>query len=287
MFTIFQKEFKSYFTSPIAYVFMAFFLFMFGLYFTMVNIFSQNGDYSYVIASLTTVLLFATPILTMRLLSEERKNKTDQLLITSPIKVSDIVLGKFFSATTLLLLTLVITMIHPILLSTLGKIPTGKILGAYLGYFLLGTTLIAIGTFISALCENQIVSAIVTIGTYLFLMLIDSIAAVIPKQRMASAIFILIIFAIVCGLIYLSIKNLFITIGIGIVGIAGVVGTFLLKGELFDGLSTKILQWLSIFERFDSFASGLLDISSVVYYISFIFLFVFLTIQAIEKRSWS
>lgn len=287
MITILQKEFKSYFTSPIAYVFMAFFLFMFGLYFTMMNVFSQNGDYAYVIASLTTVLLFATPMLTMRLLSEERKNKTDQLLITAPISVSDIVLGKFLSAIALLALTLMITMIHPLMLASLGKIPVLKILGAYLGYFLLGTTLIAIGTFISALCENQIVSAIVTIGTFLFLMLIDSIAAVIPKQRMASVTFILVVVLLICALIYLSIKNLYISAGIGIISVGGVLATFFIKGELFDGLPTKILQWLSIFQRFNGFARGLLDVSSVIYYVSFICLFVFLTIQTIEKRSWS
>lgn len=287
MITILQKEFRSYFTSPIAYIFMAFFLFMFGLYFTIINIFSQNGDYSYVLGSLTTLLLFSTPLLTMRLLSEERKNKTDQLLITSPISVGNIVLGKFFSATLLLALTLALTMIHPLMLLSLGKIPVVKILGTYLGYFLLGTTLIAIGLFISSLCENQIVAAIITIGAFLILLLIDSIASIMPKQRMTSALFLVAIILAICVLIYFSIKNLPITIGVGALGVLSVVGILFLKGEWLDGLPTKVLQWLSIFQRFNDFVNGLLDISSIVYYLSFILLFVFLTIQTIEKRSWN
>lgn len=287
MLTIFEKEFKSYFISPIAYVFIAFFLFMFGLYFTLLNLFSQNADYSFVIQSLTTVLLFATPILTMRLLSEERKNKTDQMLITAPIKVSDIVIGKFLSSTTLLLLTLLITLIHPLLLGTLGKVPIGKISSAYIGFFLLGTTLIAIGIFISALCENQIVSAIATIGTYLFLMLIDNLSIIIPRNRITSIAVVMVLITIICTLIYFSIKSILISVGLGVLSALISVTFFFFNGALFDGLPTKLIQWLSIFKRFESFPNGLLDMNAIVYYLSFTLLFVFLTIQTIEKRSWN
>lgn len=287
MLTIFEKEFKSYFISPIAYVFIAFFLFMFGLYFTLLNLFSQNADYSFVIQSLTTVLLFATPILTMRLLSEERKNKTDQMLITAPIKVRDIVIGKFLSATTLLLLTLLITLIHPLLLGTLGKVPIGKISSAYIGFFLLGITLIAIGIFISALCENQIVSAIATIGTYLFLMLIDNLSIIIPRNRMTSIVVVMVLIVIICTLIYFSIKSILISVGLGVLSALISVSFFFFNGALFDGLPTKLIQWLSIFKRFESFPNGLLDMNAIIYYLSFTLLFVFLTIQTIEKRSWN
>ncbi|WP_054743545.1 ABC transporter permease [Cellulosilyticum ruminicola] len=197
-----NKELKSYFTSPIGYVFMCFFLLIFGLYFTAINVFHPNGNYTYVISSLSNMLLFTVPILTMRLLSEERKNRTDQLLITAPITVTSIVLGKYLAATTLLLITLAITFIHPILLMTLGTIPLGSILCSYLGFFLLGCTLISIGLFISALTENQIVAAIGSIGAFMFLLLADGIATLIPTSRLASLVFLLIVIAIISLIIY-------------------------------------------------------------------------------------
>ena len=285
--TILDREFKAYFTSPIGYVFMAFFLLIFGFYFTAINIYNAYGDYTTVLSALSSLLMFAIPLVTMRLLSEEKKNRTDQLLLTSPIHVKDIVLGKYFAAVSLFAITLVITMIQPVILMFFGNIPVGKVFTCYLGYFLLGATLIAISLFVSALTENQIISAIASIGLFLFLMLIDGLAVLIPKQRISSLVFQIIIIVLITLFIYFSIKDFYISSIIGLLGICGVVVTYNLKGTLFDGLCTKILQWFSLFSRFDNFTYGLLDIGAVVYYLSFIFIFLFLTNQTIEKRRWS
>ena len=284
---ILDREFKAYFTSPIGYVFMAFFLLIFGFYFTAVNIYNSYGDYTSVLSALSSLLLFTIPLVTMRLLSEEKKNRTDQLLLTSPIHVRDIVLGKYFAAVLLFALTLIITTIQPAILLLFGKIPLGKIATCYLGYFLLGATLIAISLFISSLTENQIISAIGSIGLFLFLMLVDSLAILIPKQRFSSLVFLIIIVVLITLFIYFSIKDLYVSGIIGLLGISGVVVTYNLKGSLFDGLSTKILQWFSLFSRFENFTYGLLDIGAIVYYLSFTFIFLFLTNQTIEKRRWS
>lgn len=284
---ILDREFKAYFTSPIGYVFMAFFLLIFGFYFTAVNIYNSYGDYTSVLSALSSLLLFTIPLVTMRLLSEEKKNRTDQLLLTSPIHVRDIVLGKYFAAVLLFAITLIITIIQPAILLLFGKIPLGKIATCYLGYFLLGATLIAISLFISSLTENQIISAIGSIGLFLFLMLVDSLAILIPKQRFSSLVFLIIIVVLITLFIYFSIKDLYVSGIIGLLGISGVVVTYNLKGSLFDGLSTKILQWFSLFSRFENFTYGLLDIGAIVYYLSFTFIFLFLTNQTIEKRRWS
>lgn len=285
--TILDREFKAYFTSPIGYVFMAFFLLIFGFYFTGVNLFNSYGDYSTVLSMLSSLLLFAIPLVTMRLLSEEKKNRTDQLLLTSPIQTKDIVLGKYGAAVSLFALTLLLTMIHPLILVFFGNIPIEKIMTCYLGYFLLGTTLIAISLFISGLTENQIISAIASIGLFLFLMLVDSLALFIPKQRISSLIFLLVIIVLVTVFIYFSIKDLYISGLMGLIGISATVVTYNLYGTLFDGLCTKILLWFSLFSRFENFTYGLLDIGAIVYYLSFTFIFLFLTNQTIEKRRWS
>lgn len=285
--TILSKEFKSYFTSPIGYVFLTFYLFIFGFYFCGINILNQSGDYSIVFKNLQILLILTVPLVTMRLLSEERKNRTDQLLLTTPIHVWEMVLGKYLSATLLLLLTLCLTFIHPIILTCLGDVPWPMVLSTYVGYFLLGATLISISLFVSAHTENQIIAAIGSIGIFLLLLLIDSLAILIPPQRISSFIFILVVIVLVTLYIYLSIKDIYISLSSGfILGIISTI-TYKLNGSIFDGLCTKVLQWFSLFTRYDNFSSGLFDIGSIVYYVSFIFVFLFLTNQSIEKRRWN
>ncbi|MBE6023140.1 MAG: ABC transporter permease [Cellulosilyticum sp.] len=285
--SILSREFKAYFTSPIGYVFLTFYLFIFGFYFAGINLSQQLGDYSIIFSYLVNLLLFTIPLVTMRLLSEERKNKTDQLLLTSPVSVWGIILGKYLAAVLLLVLTLGLTLIQPLILEVLGDVPWPAVISTYIGYFLLGATLISISLFISAHTENQIIAAIGSIGIFLFLLLVDAIATLIPAQRLSSFIFILVIIAIVTLYIYLSIKDIYISLIVGF--ICAIITTLMYKfnGTLFDGLCTKILQWFSLFSRYNNFSSGLLDIGSIVYYLSFIFVFLFLTNQTIEKRRWS
>lgn len=285
--TILSREFKAYFTSPIGYVFLTFYLFIFGFYFAGINITQHSGDYSIVFSYLVNLLLFTIPLVTMRLLSEERKNKTDQLLLTSPISVWDIILGKYFAAVLLLLLTLGLTIIHPIILTILGDVPWPAVISTYVGYFLLGSTLIAISLFISAHTENQIIAAIGSIGVFLMLLLVDALATLIPVQRMSSLIFVFIIIMIIAAFIYFSIKDIYISLIIGFVCAIATILTYRLNGTLFDGLCTKVLKWFSLFTRYTNFSSGLFDVGAMVYFLSFIFIFLFLTNQTIEKRRWN
>lgn len=285
--TILSREFKTYFTSPIGYVFVAFYLLIFGVYFVGINLSQGNGNYNLVFLYLTSILLFTIPLVTMRLLSEEKKNRTDQLLLTAPISVWDVVLGKYFAAVLLFLLTLGLTLFHPIILEILGDVPWPAVISTYIGYFLLGSTLIAISLFMSALTENQIIAAISSISLLLFLRLIDALAQLIPATATASLIFTFVLIVLAGIYIYFSIKDIYITLSI--VFIAGIITTIAYKvnSVLFEGLCTKILQWFSVFSRYDNFGDGLLDVGSIVYFLSFIFIFLFLTNQTIEKRRWN
>lgn len=285
--TILNREFKAYFTSPIGYVFLTFYLVIFGFYFCGINIMNQSGDYSIIFQNLQILLILTIPLVTMRLLSEERKNKTDQLLLTSPLHVWEMVVGKYLSATLLLLLTLSLTLIHPIILMFLGDVPWPMVMSTYVGYFLLGATLISISLFVSAHTENQIIAAIGSIGVFLMLLLVDNLAILIPAQRISSFIFILIVIAFLTLYIYFSIKDIYISLIIGFILAIITTLTYKFNGSIFDGLCTKVLQWFSLFTRYDNFCSGLFDIGSIVYYLSFIFVFIFLTNQSIEKRRWN
>ena len=248
---------------------------------------NQSGDYSIIFQNLQILLILTIPLVTMRLLSEERKNRTDQLLLTAPIHVWEMVLGKYLSATLLLLLTLSLTLIHPIILMCLGDVPWPIVISTYVGYFLLGATLISISLFVSAHTENQIIAAIASIGIFLMLLLVDNLAAFIPAKRISSFIFILVVIALLTLYLYLSIKDIYVSLIVGFILAIITTLTYNFNGSLFDGLCTKVLRWFSLFTRYDNFSSGLFDIGSIVYYLSFIFVFLFLTNQSIEKRRWN
>lgn len=231
---IFKKEFRSYFCSPIGFVFVAIFFFVASLFFVMYNIFGGYGDINAVFSNMTMIFLFLTPVITMRSLSEEKNSKTDQLLLTSPVKVSSIVLGKLFAAMSVLAIAMGLTVVYPVLLLSFTTPEWGKIIGNYVGFFLMGTAFVSIGIYISALTENQIIAAVSTFG--------------------------------VLFLFYLA--EVFVPM----------VGSEFLR---------VIVEAISITEKFYDFSMGVIDISSVVYYLSIVVIFVALTVIHIEKRRWS
>lgn len=289
MFAIMGKELKHYFKSPIGYVFMGFVLIIFGILFT-INLFYQNGDYSQVVGSQSTVifvLFFGTPLITMKLLAEEKKQKTEQLIITSPVTITDFVLGKFFAALTLFLLTLAITIFHPIVLSTFGEIPVAKIIGSYTGFIFLGCAMIAIGLFISALSSSQMIAAVVTYIVFFGILFSDTLVLTLPKDRTSSMMFACMLVVLITVMVYFAVKNIIITLITALIGLIILVAVYLLNPLLYDGFMVHFFGWFSLMARFKNFVMGILDLSSIIYYLSIIIIFVFLSIQVIEKRRWS
>jgi len=287
MLAMFQKELRSYFTSAIGYIFIGTFLLITGIFFTMYNLLSASPSYNYTLQSLITIFLFIIPVLTMKIISEETKTKTDQLLFTSPLKIADIIVGKYLAALAIFTISLLITVIYPIILSTFGTIYASEILSGYIGIYLLGATLIAIGLFVSSLTESQVASAVICFGVLLFIFLIDNIEQALPSTRNASIIFVLIMIAILASFVYFSTKNIYATAVTIVIGLIVTVGVYLAKKEAFDGLLQKVFDWFSLIKRYTLFSQGVLSLNSAVYYISFIAAFIFLTIRMVDKRRWS
>lgn len=169
MFTILKKEFKSYLLSPIGYIFIGLFLLMFSVFF-IVTIFQYSViNFEYLFYNGATILTFVVPVLTMRMFSEERKNGTEQLLLTSPRSITSIVLGKFFAATLIMLITEMLTMIYFAILKYFGDPSLIVAIATLGGFFLLSMSYISFGMFASSITENQIVSCVVTIGTFILM----------------------------------------------------------------------------------------------------------------------
>ncbi len=232
MLAIMRKEIKSYFYAPVAYILIGLFILLSSVFFTY-NLFMQDPNFHENLETMKFLLIFVVPILTMRIIAEDRKNKTEVLLITSPQSLMSIVLGKFLAAYVVFLVMTAITFIYPIIMVFFGGRVTAQLVGAYIGFILLGAAFISIGVFASSLTENQMIAAIVSFVILLIIWLIEPL------------------------------------------------------GYMFGGILSMILNWISLTSRYGDFAQGLLKVSSIVYYISFAAVFVFLTVRVMEKRRWS
>lgn len=287
MLAVFKKELRNYFLTPTGYIFMASFLLVSGFFFTFINLMQASPKYTDLLSNLTFLFLIIMPILTMRLIAEETRQKTDQLLLTSPLGVGEMVLGKYLAAVTVFLITLLITCLYPLIMSFYGFIATGEIFSGYIGLFLLGSCFIAIGLFVSSLTDNQISAAVITFAALLLLWLIDAIQQGLPNDTVSGVVFAGLIVLGIVLLVYYATRNIFVSIATAVLGIVAIAAVFLINKSLFDGIILKFIDWFSVLKRYEKFVSGILSLDGVVYYLSFITAFVFLTIQMIEKRRWN
>lgn len=172
MLAIFKRELRAYFLSPMAYVLIGLFILLSSVFFTF-NLFGMNGEFAGNLETMKLILVFIIPILTMRILADDRKNGTEVLLVTSPVDITSIVLGKFLAVFCVFMTIVVITLIYPIILSFYGASLTVQLVGAYVGFVLLGGAMISIGVFASSLTENQVIAAVITFVTLLFMWVIE------------------------------------------------------------------------------------------------------------------
>jgi ABC-2 type transport system permease protein len=287
MIAIFKREVKAYFVTPIGYIYMGLFLLITGLFFTFGNIFSQSSQFSGFLGNLLFIYLFAIPLLTMRLFSEEKRQKTDQLLLTSPVSIPEIVCGKFLAALALYAMTMVVTLLYAAVIAIFGDLQTAEVMGSYIGFLFLGAGYISIGVFISASTENQLTAALVTFFALLVILLIDSIAQVVPADLRAGLVSAGVLAALAVFFLFLNTRNWFITLVSAIVFGLAIGGFWYFKSSIYTGFLGKFLGWFSLNRRYQNFAMGLLKIDSLVYYITFCGLFLFLTVRLIEKRRWN
>ena len=285
---IYKRELRSYFTGIIGYLFIFFVLLFAGIYVTALS-FSNSflSDIVYTLSNVLFVVIFIMPVLTMRMFAEEKQNKTDQLLYSLPVSVTETVLAKFFAAATVYGMTVAFICIYPIVFSAFGNVNLLFAYGSIFAFFLAGLTLISVGMFISSLVSKQIVAIVITLASMLLILLMSSLATLIPTTPIASFIAFTVVIVLFGGLVYLLVKNYLVSLASAAILEAILAVVFLLKKDSFGGLFAKVLGWFTIFEKFDSFSLGMFDLSSVIYYLSFTALFVFFTVQSVEKRRWS
>jgi len=288
MLAIYKRELKSYFHSMTGCVFIAFLVMFTGIYFMAYNLNAGYPYFSYTLSGSLIVFLVGIPLLTMRSFSEERKTKTDQLLLTAPVSLTKVVLGKYFAMVTVLAVPNVIFCLFPLLIKLQG---TAYLLVDYSSiavFFLLGCVYLAIGMFMSSLTESQIIAFISTFGILLLLYLWDGILSFLPSSAFSGMIGILLILTLIVVYIYHMTKNWMLAAGIEAVGIAAALIVYFVKSSLYENLLTKLLGRIALADVFMNISSSnIVDVSGLLLYVSILIIFVFLTIQTIQKRRWS
>lgn len=287
MTAILKREFYSMFTNITGYLFCAFILLFAGIYMTLLNLKSGYANFEYVLGNMGFIFLIAIPVLTMRSVAEERRQKTDALLYSLPISMTQIVLGKFLAMLGILLLPLLVMCIYPLILSFFGNVYLPAGYGTLLGFFFLGGALAAIGLFISSLTDNQVVAAVLCLVVGLINYFLSAIAGYVSTSSASSAIAFIVLFIAVGLVIYLLTKNPVISAGVAVAGSIAVMVVNVVSPTTMSGLFPEIMKKVSLFERFYNFPNGVFDISALVYFIVIIAVFLFFTVQSMEKRRWS
>ena len=287
MSAVFRHEMASYFSGLSAFVFGTFVLLFGGIYTMAYNIVGGFANFEFVMNAISFIFIIIVPIITMRVLAEEKRQKTDQLLYSLPISMTDVVLGKFFAMLIVFAIPVGILCIYPLILSRFGNVSFITSYSAVLGFFLLGASLLAIGMFISALTESQAVAAGICFVVMLLNYFIADISDYISSTSIASVIAFTVVIIIIALIFRFMTKNNYASLILGAVLEVILLAVYVLKSELFEGLFANVIGRLSLFERFYSFIDGVFDLTGIVYFVSVIALFLFLSVQAMEKRRWS
>lgn len=287
MIAMFQKELKSYFQSMTGYVYLAFFTIAIAVYYVYYCVINAMTNFSsYVLGNVTIFLLIAVPILTMRLFAEEKKQRTDQLLFTAPVRTWEIVIGKYLASLALYAISLVIVAIFPLITSMFGKVNWAMTLTGFLGAFLLGAGLIAIGLFISCITEHQMVSAVLSFAIFLLMYMLPYLTDMFPSNKIFTLIVLLIGSVLLAWLFFSETKDIKITVVAGLIPAIASVAVYIWKPELYDNGIANMISWLSLMDRFSNFVNGVLNVSSVVYDCSFVVVFLVIATEVLEHRRW-
>lgn len=287
MIAIYKRDLKGFFTGMMGYVLLAFFLAVGGLYFTVMNLMSGYPDLSYTLYNNLFVLLVLVPLLTMRSFAEERRARTDQLLLTSPVPLWRIVLGKYLAVLSVFGMAVLVFALYPLIMSRGGAVSYRQSYAALLAFFLLGAACIAIGVFLSSLNENQIVAAVCSFFVLLLAYLMPSIQTLFTVgSALAMGVFLVLA---MLGAAYAGWHSRSWGLGLGVFTVccAAILVLFWLRSAALTSAFSSLLGALCLFSPFEKFVSGLFSLSAVVYYLSVTALFLFFTCQTLEKRRWN
>lgn len=287
MIAVLKHELRLYFHSLTAYVFGAFLLVAIGIGAMLYNLQAAVSNFEFVLSFASLVFVVIIPILTMRVIAEERKQKTDQLLYSLPISTSMVVLGKYLALLVVYLIPLAIIAFYPLIFSQFGDVYLLTSYGSLIAFFIMGAALIAIGVFISSLTDNQGFAAGIGIAAILLNYFSVSLSEYVSSTALGSAIALFALSLLIGVVIKNLTRNENLGYGISLGLMALITVSYFLDSSKFEGLLPSIMTKLSLFERLDVFVNGIFDMTAIVYNLSVIVFFLFLSVQSLEKRRYN
>ncbi|MBQ8611046.1 MAG: ABC transporter permease [Oscillospiraceae bacterium] len=287
MLAIYRREVHSYFTSPIGYLLIAFLLLMNGFYFTAYNLQNGYSNYGLVLYNTLIVLLVFCPLLTMRSFSEERRQKTDQLLLCAPVRTVEIVLAKFLACVTVIGVPFAVFCTCPLVLSLYGTVEFSISYGAIFAWLLMTCACLAVGVFFSSVTENQIVAALCGFAVLLLSYLSGGITSLVTSSAGAAVACLAVICLALGFLVWYMTRSRVLAGAAAGVGLVVLLALYLADSAAVVSALSAAMGAIDLFEPFLVFINGIFSVTSVVYYLSVIVLFLFLTVQSLERRRYN
>ncbi len=285
---IYDRELKSYFTSMTAPLFIAALVLITGIYFMAYNIRAGWPYFTYTLESIIFIFTLIVPILTMRSMSEERRQKTDQLLLTSPVSVAQMVLGKYFAMVTVVAIPCLLFCLCPMIIASAGVSYPAVDYSAILLFFLTGCTYVAIGQWISSMTESVIIAAVGSIGALILLNLLPGIGSMFPTAAIWSMAGCCVILTLIAVFFWIMSKNLFMAEIIEIGGLVILIILYLVNPDIYENCMTELFNVLAIPDVFYNISSTyVFDLTGIVKLVSAAGFCLFLTVQTVQKRRWS
>lgn len=287
MTAVLKHELRNYFHTLTAYVFGAFLLAFIGLGATLYNLQAAVSNFEFVLSFGGLVFVVIVPILTMRVIAEEKKQRTDQLLYSLPITTTEVVLGKYLALLVVYLIPLAVVSVYPLIFARYGDVYLLTSYGSIFAFFVLGAALIALGVFISSLTDNQGFAAGIGIAVILLNYYSASLSEYVSSTP-AGALIVAFALVIVLGVVIRHLtKNEHLAYGFYFLAGGAVLILYLADPEAFSGLLPSVMKTLSLFERFYVFVNGVFDLTAIVYFVTFAAFFLFLSVQSLEKRRYN
>ena len=283
MTAVLKHELRNYFHTLTAYVFGAFLLAFIGLGATLYNLQAAVSNFEFVLSFGSLVFVVIVPILTMRVIAEEKKQRTDQLLYSLPITTTEVVLGKYLALLVVYLIPLAVVSVYPLIFARYGDVYLLTSYGSIFAFFVLG----ALGVFISSLTDNQGFAAGIGIAVILLNYYGASLSEYVSSTP-AGALIAAFALVIVLGVVIRHLtKNEHLAYGFYFLAGGAVLILYLADPEAFSGLLPSVMKTLSLFERFYVFVNGVFDLTAIVYFVTFAAFFLFLSVQSLEKRRYN
>ncbi len=287
MIAVLEHELKSYFHSLTAYFFGAFLLLFIGIGSMLYNLQAAFSNFEFVLSFSSLIFVIIVPILTMRVIAEERKQKTDQLLYSLPITTTQVIIGKYLALLVVYLLPMCIVAGYPLIFSQYGDVYLLTAYGSIIAFIALGAALIALGIFISSLTDNQGFAAGIGIAVILFNYYSVALSEYISSTAMGSMVALIVCAGVLGLMIRYVTKNNTVAyiVTMALIGVLIIISN--VNREMLEGLLPKIMTKLSLFERLNVFVNGVFDLTGMFYYLSVIIFFLFLSVQSLEKRRYN